>query len=370
MSNSKFNIQQYTQPQISNLHPYQPGISIAELARTHNLNEKDIIKLASNENPYGPSPQVQNIVLEYASESHRYPDSFALQEALANHYGHNLTANNIIVGNGSNDILDLIARTFLGINTNAVSSQYSFMVYDLVTRLVGSKNTIVPAREYGHDLSAMQQAINTETRVIWIANPNNPTGTFLDCKTIKEFLQAVPENVFVVLDEAYYEYLADAKKEDTIAWLNSHPNLIVVRTFSKIYGLAGLRIGYAVAHPTIIELLHRVRQPFNANTLGLAAAIAALKDTSHTAMSREQNHAELRKLENSLRELKIDFIPSSANFITIRLQDTQGAIRELLQKGIIVRGLANYGLPDHIRVTIGKPKENIQLIEALREIIT
>lgn len=353
--------------QLNDLSPYQPGMPIEELARTYGVEVKDIVKLASNENPYGMSPKAALAAAEALPEASRYPDPYVLRTSLAAHW--NVPADNLVLGNGSNDVLDLIARVFLGENTEAVSSQYAFAVYRLVTKVVGAKNVIVPAQEYGHDLPAMQQAITPQTRVVWLANPNNPTGTFVDYETVEQFVAAVPKNVIVVLDEAYYEYLADAQQVDTTLWLQKYSNLIIVRTFSKVYGLAGLRVGYGMATPQIADMLNRVRQPFNVNHVAIAAAVAGLEDQEFVQSSRQHNREGLDQLTAGLNTMKLTYLPANGNFVTVRFADAVAVNKGLLLKGIIVRPLAEYGMPEWLRVSCGRPEENERFLQALQSIV-
>lgn len=363
MKKSSWNIQ----PCINSLQPYQPGISIEQLMRKYNLKPKDIIKLASNENPLGPSPKSLKAIRKDLSSGNLYPDGYELIEALAKYY--KLDQSQIILGNGSNDVLDLIARVFLGKGQRAISDEYAFLVYALVTKLSGSTNTIVRSENFGLNMEAIHDAITANTSVIWIANPNNPTGTFVEYSKLKPFLKKVPKHIIVVLDEAYYEYLSPEKRADTTKWLKEFPNLILVRTFSKIYGLAGFRVGYAMASSEIIELLNRVRQPFNVSSVGLRAAQAALSDRQHLERSYELNVFGQKYIQQELDKLNIKYLPINANFITIELQNAQTIFQELLARGIIVRNLSNYGMPSHLRVTIGKASDNLRLIKELTKFL-
>jgi histidinol-phosphate aminotransferase len=352
---------------IAQLQPYIPGMSIEELARTYNLDPDSIIKLASNENPNGPSPMVSAAITHDLAHSNRYPDGYDLYASLARHYG--LETDHFIVGNGSNEILDLIARVFLSAGDNAVSSQYAFFVYSLETQLVGATNKIVPAINYGHDLSKLKEAIDEHTKIVWIANPNNPTGTFIPYPEIHSFLEAVPSDVLVVLDEAYYEYLTPDNKVETQGWVDEFCNLILTRTFSKVYGLAGLRIGYAIANPEIIQLLQRARQPFNVSTAGLLAAQAALSDQDYVKTASHANQAGLAYVTGQLDSMNIPYLPTFGNFVTIELIDVPDVCQKMLQQGIIIRPLPNYAMTHHVRVTVGLQSENEAFIAALREIL-
>lgn len=351
-------------PPVTKLQPYIAGMSTDELSRTYDLDPSQIIKLASNENPHGPSPKALAAMQQAASDVNRYPDQHDLTNALATYTG--LASNQIVIGNGSNDVLDLIARVFLDTGSKVVVSQYAFLVYELVSKLSNATVVTTPAKDFGHDLAAMAAAITPVTRIIWIANPNNPTGNFIPYTEIKSFLEQIPSTVIVVLDEAYYEYLDRADQVDTAAWLAEHPNLVIVRTFSKIYGLAGARIGYGLASPAIAELMNRVRQPFNANNIGIAAALASLADDQHIPTAQQANSAVRTKMLALFDELGIRYIPSFANFVTIDIQDKSDLHEQLLRQGIITRPLANYGLATQLRITVGTAEEVERLAAALR----
>jgi histidinol-phosphate aminotransferase len=352
--------------------PYQPGKPISELAREMGLDENRIIKLASNENPRGVSPKAKAAIERELAGLSRYPDgnAFDLKAALARRYG--VHEEQIVVGNGSNDLLELAAGAFLAPGTAAVYAQHSFAVYPLATQARGAMGIVVPAKNYGHDLPAMLASITPETRVVFIANPNNPTGTFVRGDELEAFLDRAPKNVAVVLDEAYTEYLPPESRYDSVAWLKQYPNLIVTRTFSKVYGLAGLRVGFGLMQAPVADLLNRVRQPFNVNSLALAAAVAALEDRDFVAKSYAMNRAGMARLEDGLKALGLDSIPSVANFLSFRVpradaKPRAGAVYDkLLRQGVIVRSVAGYGMPDHLRVTVGLPEENEKFLEALK----
>ncbi len=345
--------------------PYQPGKPIAELAREMNLAEEDIVKLASNENPLGASPRalaaMENVLLEIA----RYPDGngFLLKSALAEKFGVEL--NQIVLGNGSNDVLELAARAFLAPGTSAIYSQYAFAVYPLATQASGARGIETPARDYGHDLKAMLEAIGDDTRIIFIANPNNPTGTLLSGAELEHFLEQVPHTVLVVLDEAYTEYLPGDRRSDSIAWLKRFPNLLITRTFSKAYGLAGMRIGFALAHPQVADLLNRVRQPFNANSLAQAAAVAAMQDEAFLEECIDINNAGMDQITAGFRRLGLEYIPSCANFVAVKVGNAAAINHSLLKQGVIVRPVGNYGMSQHLRVSIGLKAENSKFLQAL-----
>src|SRR6267154_1657965 len=345
--------------------PYQPGKPIAELAREMGLNEKKLVKLASNENPSGISPKAKAAIKRELAQLARYPDgnAFELKAALARRHG--VPQECIVVGNGSNDLLEMVAGAFLAPGRAAVYSQHAFAVYPLATQARGAAGIVVPAKNYAHDLAAMLAAITPETRVVFIANPNNPTGTFATGEEIGNFLSRARRDVAVVVDEAYTDYLPQNLRYDSVALLKKYPNFIVTRTFSKVYGLAGLRVGFGLMHPDVAELLNRVRQPFNVNSLALAAAVAALEDRKFVAKSARMNRSGLAKLERELKTLGLETIPSCANFITFRVSRARTVYERLLRQGVIVRPLAGYDMPDHLRVTVGTPKENGKFLKAL-----
>jgi histidinol-phosphate aminotransferase len=351
---------------VRSIAPYQPGKPISELAREMGLDERSIVKLASNENPRGIGPRTRAAIEAAIGEIARYPDGngFELKQALAQRYGVDMSS--IVLGNGSNDVLELVALAFLGPGRAAVFSQHCFAVYPLATQARGARSIVVPAKAYGHDLEAMAKAIDDETYVAWVANPNNPTGTFARHEAVEAFLKRVPERVLVVLDEAYNEYLAPELRGDTVKLIKRHPNLVVTRTFSKAYGLAGLRVGYALAQPSVADVMNRVRQPFNVNSVALAAAVAALNDMEFVARSYAENLQGMRQLENGAHGLRLDYIPSYGNFITIRVGKAAEIYKRLLRRGVIVRPVGGgYGLPEHLRVTIGTAQENDRFLGAL-----
>ncbi|HMV16608.1 MAG TPA: histidinol-phosphate transaminase [Rhodocyclaceae bacterium] len=347
------------------ISPYQPGKPIAELAREMGLAESSIVKLASNENPLGFGDKARAAMAAALDDLARYPDGngFELKQALCRRYG--VAMDEIVLGNGSNDVLELAARAFLGPQTSAIYAQHAFAVYPLATQAVGARGVEVPARHFGHDLDAMLAAITPDTRVLFIANPNNPTGTFVPGPELEAFLVRVPDHVLVVLDEAYTEYLGEEQRYDAIAWLARFPNLLVCRTFSKAYGLAGLRVGYGLGHPAVIDLLNRVRQPFNVGSVALAAAAAALFDSDFLARSYEVNRAGMAQLTAGFARLGLEWIPSAGNFVTFRAGDGAGVNRRLLRQGVIVRPIAGYGMPEWLRVSIGLEAENARFLEAL-----
>lgn len=354
---------------IQAIAPYQGGKPISELAREMGLNEADIVKLASNENPLGMSPKAQMAVEEAIGDIARYPDgnSFALRDAVAKKFG--VSPIQLVFGNGSNDILELAARAFLHAGCEAIYSQHAFAVYPLVTQAVGATGVVVPAKDFGHDLEAMLKAITSETRLIFIANPNNPTGTLIAKDALKGFLKQVPANVLVVLDEAYDEYLPSELKSEAIAWLGEFNNLIISRTFSKAYGLAGLRVGFGVMHADLADMLNRVRQPFNVNSLAQAAAVASIADDDFVARSYAANQAGMAQLTQGLKKLGLDYIPSFGNFLSFKIKNATQVNQRLLQKGVIVRPIANYEMPDYLRVSVGLFSENARFLTILETIV-
>lgn len=353
--------------------PYQGGKPIAEVAREFGLDEAKIIKLASNENPLGMPESAKQAMLKAMAEIGRYPDSngFELKAAIAAKYG--IPSEWITLGNGSNDILELAAHALVQPTQSVIYAQYSFAVYALATQAVGARAIVVPAKNHGHDLAAMAQAIMSDTKLIFIANPNNPTGTFIPAAEIEAFLKRVPSDVVIVLDEAYNEFLAPELQYDSIAWVKQYPNLLVSRTMSKAYGLAGLRVGFGIAQPALTDLLNRIRQPFNVNSLAQAAAVAALNDTAFLQKSAKVNAEGYGQLTQAFDEMDLEYVPSFGNFVLVKVgnEDDAGARVNLalLKQGIIVRPVGNYGLPQWLRVTIGLPEENAAFIQALRKVL-
>ena len=347
------------------ISPYQPGKPITELAREMGIPVDSIVKLASNENPLGVSPKAKRAVEAALAGVERYPDQFELIAKLAARCG--VAQNQVVLGNGSNDVLDLIARVFLAQGRSAVFAQHAFAVYPLATLSTGAELICVPARDFGHDLDAMLAAIRPDTRVVWIANPNNPTGNFLPYPEVRAFLEKVPADVVVVLDEAYNEYIPPEARVDTAAWVAEFPNLVVCRTFSKIYGLAGLRVGYGIASPAVADLMNRVRQPFNVNNLALAGALAALDDEEFLQASYELNRHGMAQIVAALEKLGLAYIPSYGNFVTFKAGDGAAVNQKLLQQGVIVRPIGGYGMPEWLRVTIGTEVENARFIAALEK---
>lgn len=353
--------------------PYQGGKPISEVAREFGLDEAGIVKLASNENPLGLPDSAKAAMTKALSDLARYPDSngFDLKGAISKKF--NVPAEWVTLGNGSNDILELAARALVAAGQSVVYSAYSFAVYPLATQAVGAQHIVVPAKNYGHDLDAMRAAIRDDTKLVFVANPNNPTGTFIDADKVRAFIASVPSSVAVVLDEAYTEYLSDAQRYDSLRWVSEFPNLIVSRSFSKAYGLAGLRVGFGIAQPELTDLMNRLRQPFNVNSLAQAAAIAALNDQAYLAKSAKINADGYQQLTSAFDQMGIEYLPSSGNFVLFRAGQDDGAGARvnlaLLKKGIIVRPVGNYGLPQWLRVSIGLPEENAAFLAALKSVL-
>jgi histidinol-phosphate aminotransferase len=353
--------------------PYQGGKPISEVAREFGLDEARIVKLASNENPLGIPESAKRAMSAAMADLARYPDSngFDLKAAISEKFG--VPADWITLGNGSNDILELAARSLVSPGQSVVYSQYSFAVYPLATQAIGARAIVVAAKDFGHDLPAMRAAITDDTRLVFVANPNNPTGTFIDGEQIAAFIRSVPPHVVIVLDEAYTEYLSPSQRYDAFAWVAQHPNLIVSRSFSKAYGLAGLRIGFGVAQSGLTDLMNRLRQPFNVNSLAQAAAIAALQDEAFLKKSAEINSQGYLQLIAAFDQMGISYVPSVGNFVLFRTgdDDTAGAKVNLalLKQGVIVRPVANYGLPQWLRVSIGLPEENEAFLVALKSVL-
>ena len=350
---------------IRSIAPYQPGKPISDLARDKGLDPSQIVKLASNENPLGVSPNAHMAMMDALDDIARYPDgnSVLLRDAVCEKF--NVTPAQLVFGNGSNDILELSARAFLAPGDEAVYSQHAFAVYSLVTQAVGATGIIVPAKQFGHDLDVMLKAITPKTRMVFVANPNNPTGTLIGKLELKKFLSAVPKQVLIMLDEAYDEYLTDELKAESIGWLGEFDNLVISRTFSKAYGLAGLRVGFGVTSKEIADLMNRVRQPFNVNSIAQAAAVASLADDEFVERTRALNQAGMVQITQGLQRLGLSFIPSFANFVSFKVNDAPRVYERLLNQGVIVRPIANYEMPDYLRVSIGLFSENARFLEVL-----
>ncbi len=353
---------------VRGLTSYQAGKPAEELERELGLSE--IIKLASNENPLGAGKLARIVLRKGCNELSRYPDGsgYDLKNKLASRL--NVEADQIVLGNGSNELLELVARVFVSAENEVIFSEHSFAVYSLVTQAIGAKAVVVPASDWGNDLSAMLTAITDATRLIFIANPNNPTGTWIAGDELEAFVRQVPDHVIVVIDEAYFEYVQEPDYPNAVNWLPSCPNLLVTRTFSKIHGLAALRLGYGIASSDMSELLNRVRQPFNVNTLASVAGLAAIDDHEHIQNSIKTNHQGLRQIEQACNSLGLAYIPSVGNFLCIDFSKPAMPIYDaLLREGVIVRPVANDKMPDFLRVTVGTCTENARFIDALCKVL-
>ena len=356
-------------PYIRAIAPYQPGKPIADLERE--LGITGIVKLASNENPLGCSSLAVAAMHEAIKTIALYPDGngFELKDALSLRY--RIEAARIVLGNGSNDMLELAARAFLSVGDKAVFSAHAFAIYPLATQAVGATGISVPAINFGHDLNAMlKAAVGQQAKLVFIANPNNPTGTFLNAADLLIFLRALPPQILVVLDEAYNEYLPEQNRYDSVSWLREFPNLIISRTFSKAYGLAGLRVGYALANAQVADMMNRVRQPFNVNSLAQAAAVAALQDEAFVRLTHELNLRGMEQITDGLTELGLEHIPSFGNFVSFKIKDAARIYRRLLESGVIVRPIASYDMPDYLRVSIGLRSQNEKFLSALQQALT
>ncbi len=362
-------VQKLTRPQVLNLVPYSPGRPIEEVQQELGLDE--VLKLASNENPLGPSPLALQAIAKVLQGLHRYPDGgcHRLREALGHHLG--VTPEHLCVGNGSNELLELVTRAFVGPEDEAVMGHPAFVVYRSVCQAVGCQIREVPLKEFTHDLRGMVHAVTARTKLVFLGNPNNPTGTCVTPTDLEKFLQELPEHVILVVDEAYREYLPQHLQPDLLRHIREGRYLLALRTFSKAYGLAGLRIGYGIAPREIIEVLNRVRQPFNVNALAQRGALAALEDSAHLEATLRITETGRQNLQSRLEELKLSYVPTVANFILVDVRVDGAAVASaLLQKGVIVRSMEGYGLPTYIRVTIGTPQENGRAIEAMATVLT
>ncbi|MDX1952747.1 MAG: histidinol-phosphate transaminase [Verrucomicrobiota bacterium] len=358
-----------TNRSLDHLPTYQPGRPIEEVAREHGLPVREIIKLASNENPLGPSPAAIAAIQQAVSQLHLYPDgsAFYLKQKLAERLG--VEPTHLILGNGSNEIIEFLGHACMKPRTNIVVSQYCFAIYPIIAKMFGAEVITVPARNYGHDLFAMLDAITPETTLLFVANPNNPTGTLASRADLVKFLNEIPNHVLLAMDEAYIEFLDDPVDLLPLVRLGFKPNLILLRTFSKIHGLAGLRLGYGIGHPELIATLEKVRQPFNINSLVQAGALAALFDHEHIRRTRTNNAQGLHLFHQTFNEMGLDYVPSSANFVLVRVGNGIKVFTELQKLGIITRPMGGYDLPEWIRVSVGTPAENARCIEALRKIL-
>lgn len=352
---------------IRTLVPYEPGKPIEEVEREYGIANS--VKLASNENPLGPSPMAQAAIREKLAQIHLYPDGdcFYLKRGLAQKLG--VAPESLIFGNGSNEIIELAARTFLRPGDEAVMAEQAFVVYQLIVQAVGGKSKAVPLRDYTHNLGAIADAVTPQTRLVFLANPNNPTGTIFRRQEWERFLKKVSKDVLLIVDEAYFEYVQDPAYPDSLTYHETDRAILTLRTFSKLYGLAGLRIGYGIGSKDIVAMMQRVRQPFNVNAPAQWAALAALEDSDHVKRSLEVNRAGLDYLQSEFQKLGLEFVPSQGNFILVRVGKGQEVFQQLLGRGVIVRPMGGYRFPEHVRVTVGTMAENQKFIEALRNVI-
>ena len=353
-------------PVLQHLPVYQPGRPIAEVARELGLVERSVIKLASNENPLGPSPAALGALKKAARQIHLYPDgnAFYLKQKLAANL--QVDPQNLILGNGSNDIIEFLGHALMGPGDEVVVSEFCFAIYPIVARLFGANVITVPAKNHGHDLPAMARAITARTKVLFVANPNNPTGTLATAEEVRALINAIPANIVLVMDEAYIEFLEEPLNLIPLIRSGEKPNLILMRTFSKIHGLAGLRLGYGLAHPEFIAALEKIRQPFNVNSLAQAAGLAALDDVDHIRKTRENNSLGKKFLEDAFTRMGLPFVPSSANFILVQVGQGQRIFEELQKQGVITRPMGGYKLPEWIRISIGTPRENQRAVKSLK----
>lgn len=356
-------------PALATLPVYLPGRPIDEVARELGLDPAGIIKLASNENPLGPSPRALAAMQKLLPSLHLYPDgsAFHLKTRLASHLG--VRPEHLILGNGSNEIIEFVGHALMRPGTEIVVSQYCFAIYPIVAKMMGASVITVPAKNHGHDLPAMRRAITPSTTVVFVANPNNPTGTLASTAEVLDLIANTPSNVLIAMDEAYVEFLDEPADLLSVVRAGTHPNLLLMRTFSKIHGLAGLRLGYGIGVPELIATLERVRQPFNINSLAQAAAQAALEDTEHVARTRANNRAGLAWFEKELASAGIEYVPSAANFLLVKVGDGQRVFVELQKRGVITRPMGGYQMPEFVRITVGSPAENERCLKALREIL-
>ena len=354
-------------PQLRDLAVYQPGKPIEETARELGCKPSEIIKLASNENPLGPSPKAIEAMRDAIENAHVYPDggAFYLRNAIAQKL--NVTPDHVLVGNGSNEIIELLAHAFLERGDAIVTSEHAFVAYKIIARVFGAQTIEAPSRDYGHDLDAILDAITDRSELIFIVNPNNPTGTLLSADAIEHFMTRVPPAVVVVFDEAYYEFID--RMPDTLRYVRAGRNVVTLRTFSKIHGLASLRVGYGIAPPELIEVMHKTRQPFNVSGVGQVAALAALADEEHQCETKRLVDEGRAFFEKEFRAMKLSFVPSAANFVLVKVGDGLAVFRALLQRKVIVRAMKGYNLPEWIRITIGTMDQNQKCITALREVL-
>ena len=358
-----------TNTALKTLPSYQPGRPIEEVARELNLPAHEIIKLASNENPLGPSPLALAAMQKVLANLNLYPDgnAFYLKQKLAAKLG--VEPANLVLGNGSNEIIEFVGHTYFAPGVDVIVSQFCFAIYPLVTKLFGANLITVPAKDHGHDLPAMLRAITPQTRVIFVANPNNPTGTLVPREEVVQFVNAVPDHVLLVMDEAYIEFLDEPLDLAALVRLGVRPNLLLMRTFSKIFGLAGLRLGYGIGHPDLIVALEKIRQPFNINSIAQAGALAALGDEEHIRKTRQNNFSGLEFFQRAFRSMKLEYVQSAANFILVRVGEGQRVFEAMQKQGVIVRPMGGYQLGEWIRISVGTPQENERCLSVLKSVL-
>ena len=356
-------------PTLQQLPVYQPGRPIEEVARELGIPAESIIKLASNENPFGPSPLAIAALHKNLCGLNLYPDgnAFYLKHKLAAKLG--LETSHLVLGNGSNEIIEFLGHALLRPGTDVVVSQYCFAIYPIITKLFGANLITVPAKNYGHDLPAMLAAITPQTQLVFVANPNNPTGTLAGREEVIQFVNHVPDHVAVVMDEAYIEFLEDPLDLAPLVRSGARPNLVLMRTFSKIYGLAGLRVGYGIADPELVSALEKIRQPFNINLAAQVAALAALDDEEHVRKTRSNNLGGLEFFGRAFRTLNLEYVPSAANFILVRVKEGQRVFDAMQRQGVITRPMGGYQLPEWIRISVGTPDENTRCLAALQAVL-
>lgn len=362
-------VQSLANQYILGLVRYMPGKPIEETAREIGMDADDIIKLASNENPLGPSPKAVEAMGKALAKAHIYPDGAAFELCSRLGAEHNVTWEQIVVGNGSSEIIELLCHCFLNSETEMIVSQYAFSMYKVMATLFGAIYTEIPAKNYGHDLDAMAAAVNERTRLIFVTNPNNPTGTIVSKAEVDAFMAKIPDHVIVVFDEAYVEYLDPALDIDALSYVHAGRNVCVLRTFSKLQGLAGLRIGYGIAKPDLVDLLHKARAPFNVNYLAQIAALAAVDDKAHLEHSRTVNRAGLTFFAREFDRMGLTYIPGYGNFILVRTGHAARVFAEMLNRGVIVRANPSAGLNDWIRITIGDETHNRRCLDVLTEVL-
>ncbi len=357
----------YANPQLRDLVAYEPGRPIEDVARDLGLEPSEIIKLASNENPLGPSPKAVEAMKAVLDQAQLYPDGggYRLRNAIAEKFG--LERENVILGNGSNEIIEFVGHAFLKPGDSIVTAEHAFVVYKLMATLFGAETIEVPDPGFVHDLDAMAKAVRPDTKQLFIANPNNPTGTLVQQEAIDRFMDQVPEHVIVIFDEAYYEFLKEPP--DTLRYVREGRNVIVMRTFSKIQGLASLRIGYGLGPKSLVEVLQKTRQPFNANAVAQAGALAGLLDEAHQERTRQNNDEGIAYLQGVFEEMGLEYVPSYANFVLVKVGNGDAVFQNLMKRGVIVRAMRGYKLPDWIRVSVGKPEENERFVSELKKLL-